>query len=519
MGGTLTRWQARFACGLAAVILLTLVAPPLVATVGAAIGASAEPWRALASARLLTLLGNSIYIAAVTTTLSTVVGVLLGTILGRSRLAFAGLALLLHSLPLVLPPFLTALAAFHVFGRGGWLGFESTAFWLFHPLGCIFVLTIALSPIITVLTWLGVRSTDPTGDEAGRILAGPSNTLFKVVLPQAGPSIALGAIIVFALALIEVAVPMFLRVDVYSAAVFARLGGFAFSPAEGAALALPLVALSMLLWILERAGPAHRVVALPFARSVPIALLESPRARMAAGALGVLAAVMGAMPVVVMAAAAVRGDGFSLLGTYAGSAILNSVVYAASVSTIVTALAVVLVSLIREHPKFIAGQDALAVLAFLLPPALFSIGAIEVWNRPGTQWMYGGAGVVILALAARYAVLAIRVELAGQRQLSPSLDEAARTFGATYLQRLARIQLPALKRFTAGAWLLVFVFCLRDIETTALLYPPGGEPLTVRLFTLEANGPPAVIAALSVVLAMITVLPLVAASLALRTSR
>lgn len=32
-----------------------------------------------------------------------------------------------------------------------------------------------------------------------------------------------------------------------------------------------------------------------------------------------------------------------------------------------------------------------------------------------------------------------------------------------------------------------------------LLYPAGQEPLTVRIFTLEANGPAAVVAALSCV--------------------
>jgi len=35
------------------------------------------------------------------------------------------------------------------------------------------------------------------------------------------------------------------------------------------------------------------------------------------------------------------------------------------------------------------------------------------------------------------------------------------------------------------------------VETVALSYPPGGETMTVRLFTLEANGPTHVVAALA----------------------
>jgi iron(III) transport system permease protein len=518
MGRALSRWQSRIACALAALVLLTLVVPPLTATIGGVINAPAEVWLPLLRPRLLTLLGNSIYIALATTALSVLVGALVGTLLGRTDLPLVTFALFLHAVPLVLPPFITAVALFDLVGQGGWLELGSAA-WLFDDASCILVLTISLAPVISVLTWLAVRSTDPTGDEVARVVAGPWKTLVNIVLPQAVPSIALGAIIVFALALMEVSVPMFLRVDVYSAAVFARLGGFAFSPAEATALTLPLIALSMLLWILERAGPAHHIVALPSVRSAPIALLDTRIARTATASVALVVAAIGAMPVMVMGLTAARGGGFSLVGTYAGPSILNSLMYAASVSTIVVTFAVILMSLVREHPRFVALQDALAWLAFLLPPALFSIGAIQVWNRPATQWIYGSAGVVLLALAARYAVLAIRIGLSGQRQLSPSLDEAARAFGATYLQRLLRIQLPALARFTAGAWLLVFVFCLRDIETTALLYPPGGEPLTVRLFTLEANGPRAVVAALAVVLAIMTVVPLAAASLALRARR
>jgi iron(III) transport system permease protein len=56
----------------------------------------------------------------------------------------------------------------------------------------------------------------------------------------------------------------------------------------------------------------------------------------------------------------------------------------------------------------------------------------------------------------------------------------------------------------ALAWLLAFVFCLRDLELPVLYYPPGGEPLTVRLFTLEANGPEPVVAALALVQVAIT---------------
>jgi iron(III) transport system permease protein len=60
------------------------------------------------------------------------------------------------------------------------------------------------------------------------------------------------------------------------------------------------------------------------------------------------------------------------------------------------------------------------------------------------------------------------------------------------------VVLPLNARGVGFAWLLTLVFCLRDLETAVLFYPPGGEPLTVRIFTLEANGPEPIVAGLSV---------------------
>ena len=60
-------------------------------------------------------------------------------------------------------------------------------------------------------------------EDAARVAAPPARVLLRIVLPAAAPAIALAALLIFTLALSELWVPMFLRVDAYPAAVFARL--------------------------------------------------------------------------------------------------------------------------------------------------------------------------------------------------------------------------------------------------------------------------------------------------------
>lgn len=518
MGGRLRNWQEPFTLTIASAGLVLLVAPPLIAVTTEVISSASQALAAVAQPRLIGLFLQSLALATAVTAITLAIGVPLGLLLAQARPRFCAGLLFLHSLPLFLPPFLTALSLFHLFGRTGWAGSQITSEWLFSPAGVLIVLSLCFAPVVTNLTWLGVRNVDPTLVESARTAAGPWQTAREVVLPQAAPAIALAAIVVFALTLAEIAVPMFLRVDVYASAVFARLGGFDFAPGEAAALTAPLVLTTILLWSLERRSRAHRAVSLPRTGGGHGPSLPVYQALIARAA-GVIAAALGTLPILVLAVVALRGTTLPELQGWLGTAPRMSLALAGAVATCVLALASILALAVRDRPRLGTWIDGAAWLGFLIPPAVLAIGTMVVWNRPSTQWLYGSPAILVLVLAARYAALGHRTVLAGVRSLSPTDAEAARTSGASYWRILRGVHWPLLAPSLLGAWLLVFAFCLRDIETTALLYPPGNEPLTVRLFTLEANGPPAVVAGLALIQALLTVVPLSLAMLIWSTRR
>ncbi|HET8647386.1 MAG TPA: hypothetical protein VFO85_17950, partial [Vicinamibacteria bacterium] len=143
-------------------------------------------------------------------------------------------------------------------------------------------------------------------------------------------------------------------------------------------------------------------------------------------------------------------------------------------------------------------------LAFLTPAAVLGVGIIETWNRPGTRFLYGGPGILVIGYAARYLVIGARALAAVIAQSAVHLEEAAASAGAGFIRRLVQLMVPLHARGILFVWVLVLVFCLRDLETAVLFYPPGGEPTTVRIFTLEANGPEPVVAALACVHVAVT---------------
>ena len=200
---------------------------------------------------------------------------------------------------------------------------------------------------------------------------------------------------------------------------------------------------------------------------------------------------------------AANGGGFSKLRVWLADAPWNGLRASTLAAAIATALALVLGHALARQARVGVWVDGLATLAFILPSSVLGVGIVAAWNHPSTSWLYGSYAVLVVGFVARYTAVATRMFAGAVAQLPASFEEAAKSVGAGYLRRLHLVQQLA-ARGLAATFVLTLVFALRDLETAALFYPPSGEPLTVRIFTLEANGPPAIGAALALVHVAIT---------------
>jgi iron(III) transport system permease protein len=226
-----------------------------------------------------------------------------------------------------------------------------------------------------------------------------------------------------------------------------------------------------------------------------------------------------ALMLIPIAALLVRGlPALTQAGRWIGASIGNGIVAASLAATLVAVLAATTGWAVGRRRPGSRILDALAFLGFAMPSALLGVGLIATWNRPATSAIYGSLAILVLGYACRYAAIGVRTVAASVLQTSPTTEESAATVGAGFVRRLRRIVVPEHRRALIAAWLLAFVFALRDLETPVLFYPAGGEPLTVRIFTLEANAPAAVVAALATVQVVMTALALVCGGALLRRS-
>lgn len=503
IGSAWRRYQQPAIVGASGSVLVVAALLPLVYLLGQVV-ASPDALNLLASLRPWWLLVRSLVFSLSITAVTAVIGIPLGFLIARGNWRLRKIILLLHSLPMFLPPFVVALGWFQLLGREGLLGSETTARFLFSGLGLVALLALTFAPVVTCLTVLGVLGVDASIEEAALTVARPGRVALRILLPAARPAIALALIIVFALSLSELGVPMFLRVEVFQAAVFARLGGVSYAPVEAFALVLPLIPLALLLLFVERrlVGTGRlAVTGLQGMRRKPLPL---GRWRISVAVASWVLVALALLPIVSLFVRAASGGGFSRLPNWLGQAPWTSLVTAILAALVIAVLGLVLGHAAGRALPGARALDGLAVLSFVMPAPVLGVGIIGVWNRPATTFLYGSIAVLVIGSIARYAVVGIRSVAAVIVQIPRHFEEAAQTTGASFVRRLTRIVLPLDARAVAIGFILALVFCLRDLETAVLYYPPGYETLTVRLFTLEANGPPSVVAALAVTQIVIT---------------
>ncbi len=482
----------------------------------------------LVSPRTLALLADTALLGILVAVLAGVAGTLLGVLVAKTDLPLRHLFAAVLTFPLFLPPYIVAIGWFGVLGREGLVARVfgpgpgvSTSGFFFGAGGAALVLATAYTPIAVHLVWMALRSIDPGLEEAARLRFRWQRIVWRVDLPLVAPAVALAMLLTFILVIGEYGVPAYLRYPVFATEVFTQFAAF-LNVQAAVALSLPLAILVLGALGAERYALRRRVRLLARVRSggAPIPL---GRWRLPAGAAAwTYAALTVCIP---LAGLLIRAGGLASYASAirgAAASIAQSVWTAAVAATLMLALALPLAYWVeRGGRRRHGGLDTGLLLLFAAPGTVLGVGLILFWNRAGLGWLYGSAAVILVGYVGHFTPLAVRAAGIGLRSLTPEIEEAARLAGVRWERVVWRVLAPLSRPALAAAWFLAFAFCLRDLDLTVTIYPPGAETLPVRVYTLMANSPDPVIAALALVMAGLTagVLSLAWGALALVRSR
>jgi len=188
------------------------------------------------------------------------------------------------------------------------------------------------------------------------------------------------------------------------------------------------------------------------------------------------------------------------------SGIANSIMLAGSAAVCCTVLGLgIALLLTRGTHRSNGALDVAATLPQALPGLVVAVGWLLIAPMLGifnTSWVILGAYVMaFMALV----VQAVRAPLAS---VSSTLEEAARTAGATPLRALldvtARLAVPA--AVTGGV--VVLLTAVRELTISILLVAPGSQTLGVAIFNLQQSGDYGGASALALLVALVGILGL-----------
>lgn len=474
---------------------------------------------------------NSVASAGGSALFATVLGALLAVVLERSNVPTKGILRWLVLLPFLIPPFIGAMAWMALLGANGpvnkalsGLGADARIS-IFGGWGVVFLLTVHSYPMAYLVIAAAMRRIPGNLEEAARISgAGTTRVLSTITLPLMRPGLLAAFVLTLVANLSDFGIPALIglpeRYTTLTTLVYRYLASSTTSnplPAVSA-IGLVLLVLAVLTVLAQRRLPSGTQLGSGSAGME----LELGRARVPLAALlWAFTAVICLMPLLALASQALLpAPGVPLTwenltmenitrsvtspGAVAG--ILNSLRLAGAAALCCTVLGLAVALLLtRAKHRSNALLDVAATLPQALPGLVIAVGWLLIAPMLGifnTGWVILGAYVMaFLALV----VQAVRAPLAS---VSSSLEEAARTAGASPMRAMfdvtARLAVPA--AVTGGV--VVLLTAVRELTISILLVAPGTQTLGVSIFNLQQAGDYGGASALALLVAVVGIIGL-----------
>jgi iron(III) transport system permease protein len=487
-------------------------------------------------ARHLQALWNTLVFGTGVAVLAALFGVPLAWAISRTDMPAKGLIRLMVFGAFITPPYLGAIGWILLAGpNAGWLnkvwmaltGAEHGIFNVYSMAGLIVVVAVTSFPYIFVFTSAALDLVSSEMEDAANILgAGTLRTTFRVTLPLVLPAIVGGIIISFLEAIALFGAPALIALPARFHVVSTQLWQFFEYPVrveQAAAYAMPLLLITLLMFWLQRSVLGRRGYTTVSGKGGErrIIRLGPWRWVMLGYACAVCAfAVLLPMLVLVQAAfARAWGKGFSLDNltlanfryilfeqTQAQNAILNTFIYSGITAFAAIGLALAIAYVVTR--KLVPLSNVLGFLCmapFVIPGIVLAIGFYAAYAPPPLA-LYGTGTILVLAYMTRFLPIAYTSSAAGMRSINPEMEEAVRILGGGRFTAIRRVLAPLLKRSLAGAWILVFIPATRELSSAIFLVGPNTRVISVMLFDLSEEGNFEVLAALGMILLVVTLI-------------
>ncbi|HEX6801282.1 MAG TPA: iron ABC transporter permease, partial [Candidatus Binatia bacterium] len=415
-----------------------------------------------------------------------------------ARYEFRGKLLLqtAATLPLVIPPFVGAVALQLILGRSGmvnlllldWFGISIP--FMEGLTGVVLVQTLHFFPFILLNTVVSLANIDSSLEEAAQNLGCHGLRLFRrVTLPLMLPGFIAGSLLTFIRAIDDLGTPLMLNYkNLLAPQAYLRITTIGMDDVDGYVVCVALVVLSLVALLVARKYLSLAEYA-TLQRAAPV--IRRLQGKTMVIVWLVIGLVLGTsllphIGIAVLSFAKVWSysvlPSTYTLGNYheilfrVPHFVINTLIYtllAAALDIVLGASIAFL--LLRTRVPGRNFLDGIATMPLAIPGVVLAVGYLRVfhgWDFPGvgapltSSWL-----ILVIAYTMRRLPYTVRACYAALQQVHVSLEESAQNLGANRLRTFIKITLPMIGGGLIAGGLIAFITSCVELASTIMLVP------------------------------------------------
>ena len=475
---------------------------------------------------------NSLYVAGMSVLFASVIAVPLAYFTVRFRFRGAALIQTLGVLPLIMPPFVGAVAMQLIFGRSGsvnlllndWFGLRIA--FMEGLNGVIFVESLHYFPFILLNLVVALQNIDGAMEESAQNLGASGFRLFRrIVFPLAMPGYVAGASLVFVKVFDDLGTPLVLgTTNMLAPQAYLRITSVGIEDPIGYVISVIMIVFSVAaLWLSARILKGRDYSTLQRG-GTSLARRTLTRGQAIAAyawiALVLLLVLSPHIGILLMSFSkvwsfSVLPEGFTLahyqtLLEQSPRMIGNTLLYCglAGLIDVILGTAIAYIILRTRLP----GRQMLdwtASAALAIPGVVLGIGYLRTFRGLELPFFDSAFTATWVALMIAYAVrrlpYALRSCLAALQQMHVSLEEAAENLGATKGRTVQRIVVPLMAGGILAGFVTSFITAAVELSATIVLSASESQaPMSYGIYlymqSIAGRGPGAALGVIAVVI-------------------
>ena len=473
---------------------------------------------------------NSLYVAVMSAFFAALIAVPLAYFTVRFDFRGAILIQTLGVLPLIMPPFVGAVALQLIFGRSGTLNLLlNEAFGFTLPImeglnGVIFVESIHYFPFILMNLTVALRNIDGAMEEAAMNLGCKGWRLFwRVIFPLGLPGFVAGASLVFVKVFDDLGTPLVMgQTNLLAPQAYLRITQVGLEDPMGYVISVLMIVFSIGAMVISaRVLKGRDFSTLQKGGSSiqrrQLSPLESALAYLWIGLI-LLLTLSPHLGVLLLSFAKVWSfsplpDAYTLehyatVFQDASGMIQNTLIYCGLAAGLDVLLGVTIAYLIlRTRLPARQWLDWIATASLAVPGIVLAIGFLRMFKGvmvPGTDVLLTGTWVAImLAYAVRRLPYALRSCMAALQQVHISLEEAAESVGADKISSIRRVLVPLMTGGILAGFVTSFITAAVELSATIMLVSADSQaPMSYGIYlymqSVAGRGPGAALGVLAI---------------------